>query len=255
MPLQRFPKKTDQSDGECEKEEYDRSEDRDMPDSESEDEHHKKQERDPNHVSEKIVKRPDLRWFYKIHPVVALEPKPEPKLKFCAEDVKLMEFFHNIILETGSNRLQVVVKLANIHLTPEKPTYSGDSWHTEGQINEHIYSIALFSYDNENITDSYIDSRTVANAEELDDGVLPYEQYDWKTIRRIFSMEWPGSGSRIQSVGSVLTREKCALFFPNIFQHHINSFKLADPIKPGHRKILALFLVDPAILGISNAYH
>ncbi|KAG5747133.1 hypothetical protein H9Q70_010189 [Fusarium xylarioides] len=251
--LQRFPKKTDQSDSEYETEEYDSSKDRDMPDSESEDEDGNEQERDPNHVSEKEVKRRDLRWFYKTHPVVAPEPSPEPKLKFSAEDIKSMGFFHNILPETGPQRLQVIVKLANIHLTPEDPNYPGGSWHTEGQINEHICSTALFYYDNENITDSYIDFRTVANADKLDDGLLSHEQNDWKTIQRILGIEWPGRGCTIQNVGSVLTREKRALFFPNVFQHHVNSFKLADPTKPGHRKILALFLVDPAIPVISTA--
>ncbi|KAG5786540.1 hypothetical protein H9Q74_014527, partial [Fusarium xylarioides] len=42
--LQRFPKKTDQSDSEYETEEYDSSKDRDMPDSESEDEDGNEQE-------------------------------------------------------------------------------------------------------------------------------------------------------------------------------------------------------------------
>jgi hypothetical protein len=30
--------------------------------------------------------------------------------------------------------LQVIVKLANIHLTPEKPEYGGGAWHVEGQL-------------------------------------------------------------------------------------------------------------------------
>lgn len=30
--------------------------------------------------------------------------------------------------------LQVIVKLANIHLTPEKPEYEGGTWHVEGQL-------------------------------------------------------------------------------------------------------------------------
>jgi hypothetical protein len=30
--------------------------------------------------------------------------------------------------------LQVIVKLANIHLTPDKPNYAGGSWHVEGQM-------------------------------------------------------------------------------------------------------------------------
>ena len=32
------------------------------------------------------------------------------------------------------NKLQVIVKLANIELTPEKPNYDGGSWHIEGQL-------------------------------------------------------------------------------------------------------------------------
>ena len=35
-------------------------------------------------------------------------------------------------------RLQIIVKLANIHLTPEKPGYEGGSWHVEGQLNEQM---------------------------------------------------------------------------------------------------------------------
>ena len=34
--------------------------------------------------------------------------------------------------------LQVIVKLANIHLTPEKPEYKGGTWHVEGQANESM---------------------------------------------------------------------------------------------------------------------
>jgi Protein of unknown function (DUF4246) len=36
--------------------------------------------------------------------------------------------------------LQVIVKLANIHLTPDKPEYEGGSWHVEGQL---VCSITL----------------------------------------------------------------------------------------------------------------
>ncbi|KAH7182172.1 hypothetical protein DER46DRAFT_492228, partial [Fusarium sp. MPI-SDFR-AT-0072] len=38
-----------------------------------------------------------------------------------------------------------------------------------------------------------------------------------------------------------------AIFFPNVLQHYISQFKLADPAIPGHRRILTLFRVDPAI--------
>lgn len=38
-----------------------------------------------------------------------------------------------------------------------------------------------------------------------------------------------------------------------MLQHQVQPFKLADPTKPGHRKILALFLVDPFHRVISTA--
>jgi hypothetical protein len=41
--------------------------------------------------------------------------------------------------------------------------------------------------------------------------------------------------------------------FPNGFQHRVGSFKLADATEPGHRKILALFLVAPTCPIISTA--
>jgi hypothetical protein len=34
----------------------------------------------------------------------------------------------------GNEGLQIIVKLANIHLTPEKPEYDGGTWHVEGQL-------------------------------------------------------------------------------------------------------------------------
>lgn len=43
------------------------------------------------------------------------------------------------------------------------------------------------------------------------------------------------------------------LFFPNVYQHRVSSFELADKTKPGHRRILALFLVDPTVPVISTA--
>ena len=43
--------------------------------------------------------------------------------------------------EYAKSGLQVIVKLANIHLTPENPSYDGGSWHVEGQLVSHLYSL------------------------------------------------------------------------------------------------------------------
>lgn len=43
------------------------------------------------------------------------------------------------------------------------------------------------------------------------------------------------------------------MVFPNVLQHRVESFRLANTSKPGHREILALFLVDPYLRVPSTA--
>ncbi|KAF4500879.1 hypothetical protein FAGAP_2922 [Fusarium agapanthi] len=188
----------------------------------------------------------DEAWFRETHVPELPDPKTELEelVKINPSDVKSSGFFGN------ASRVQVIVKLANIHLTPEKPTYDGGSWHVEGQLNEHICATALYYYDCDNITDSRLDFRTVANREEQT-MELSYEQGDFDSIERVFAID-PGADV-VQDIGSVLTRQDRMLFFPNVYQHHVSPFELTDKSRPGHRKILALFLVDPEIPIISTA--
>jgi hypothetical protein len=166
------------------------------------------------------------------------------KFKLTPQDVKTKAFFN------GAKQIQVIVKLANIHLTPDKPSYDGGSWHTEGQLNERICATALFYYDSDNITDCHLDFRTKADREHMM-MELDHEQSDHSSIERTFNIA--SMDHTMQDVGSVLTRPGRALFFPNLFQHHVSPFRLADPSRPGHRKILALFLVDPNVPILSTA--
>jgi hypothetical protein len=46
----------------------------------------------------------------------------------------------NFRTDFADRRLQVIVKLANIELTPDKPEYEGGSWHIEGQLVSLFYS-------------------------------------------------------------------------------------------------------------------
>lgn len=59
----------------------------------------------------------------------------------------------NKLISTFDN-LKVIVKLADIELTPERPVYPGGSWHIEGTENEDIIATVLYYYDIENISDS-----------------------------------------------------------------------------------------------------
>ncbi|KAJ4310830.1 hypothetical protein N0V84_010766 [Fusarium piperis] len=190
--------------------------------------------------------RLDKEWFYSTHPTFQPQPKKDldDLFKLKLSDVKSSGFFR------GASRAQVIVKLANIHLTPEKPKYDGGSWHIEGQLNEHICATALYYYDCDNITDCHLDFRTIANQDDLM-MELNYEQDDHRSIMRTFDID--SHGDTVQNIGSVLTRQDRMLFFPNVYQHHVSPFELADKTRPGHRKILALFLVDPVMPIISTA--
>jgi hypothetical protein len=57
----------------------------------------------------------------------------------------------------------------------------------------------------------------------------------------------------VQNVGDIVCKEGRLITFPNILQHRVSPFELEDPRKPGHRKMLALFLIDPNIRVISTA--
>ncbi|CAL9549260.1 DUF4246 domain-containing protein [Streptomyces sp. enrichment culture] len=134
-------------------------------------------------------------------------------------------------------RLQVVVKLASIHLTPDRPEYAGGSWHVEGMLNERIVSTGIHYWDSENITESTLSFRTA-----LDDP--QYEQNDSPGMREVYGLE--NEGALNQVLGTASTPAGRCLAFPNVLQHRVGPFRLADPTRPGHRKILAFFLIDPS---------
>ncbi|KIO34042.1 hypothetical protein M407DRAFT_17295 [Tulasnella calospora MUT 4182] len=48
-----------------------------------------------------------------------------------------------------------------------------------------------------------------------------------------------------QIVGATPIPAGRCLAFPNIYQHKVAPFRLEDETNPGHRKMLALFLIDP----------
>jgi hypothetical protein len=51
----------------------------------------------------------------------------------------------------------------------------------------------------------------------------------------------------VQEIGEVATKQGRVVAFPNLYQHRVGDFELVDQSKPGHRKILVFFLVDPTI--------
>jgi hypothetical protein len=146
-------------------------------------------------------------------------------------------------VDLRGRRLQVIVKLATIHLTPDKPEYAGGGWHVEGMMNERIVSTGIYYWDSENITDSRLSFRAAVNHPS-------YEQNDRDGVREVYGL---GDEDALNQVlGAAETRAGRALAFPNILQHCVDPFRLADPSRPGHRKILAFFLVEPSVTIVST---
>ncbi|RSL58206.1 hypothetical protein CEP54_007840 [Fusarium duplospermum] len=129
--------------------------------------------------------------------------------------------------------------MTNVHLTPEKPIYEGSLWQIDGQAIDRICATALFYYDCDNIADASISFRTQGNREDLSHK-SKYVVGDWLSIERIFAMKIRETRLRV-------------IFYPNVYQNRLGPFELVDKTRPGHCKMLALFLVDPTNPIISTA--
>lgn len=141
-----------------------------------------------------------------------------------------------IDLREDFDNLKVIVKLANIELTPENPVYPGGSWHVEGTINEDIVATVLYYYDIENITESTLSYRAAFEDPH-------YEQGDSIYCEHFFGIKDEEDMSK--ELGSTKAETNKLVIFPNSFQHHVDGFELLDKSKKGHRKILCFFLCDP----------
>ncbi|KAH6909370.1 hypothetical protein BKA70DRAFT_1188541 [Coprinopsis sp. MPI-PUGE-AT-0042] len=190
----------------------------------------------------------DLRWEWEEHIRRTILPEPDPFDANAVEDApeafSLKEKYGKL-----GRPLQIIVKLANIELTPDKPEYEGGTWHVEGKLNENIVATALYYYSSENITPSSLAFRQIGNS-RMDE--VNYDQGVHNFLKDVYGCE--NLCGAVQEVGSVETREGRLLTFTNILQHRVKPFELVDKTKPGHRKILALFLVDPNVRVLSTAH-
>ncbi|KAG0028301.1 hypothetical protein BGZ82_008504 [Podila clonocystis] len=142
-------------------------------------------------------------------------------------------------------KLQVIVKLANIELTPDNPTYDGGVWHVEGMANENIVASGIYYYHSENISETRLNFRIHVHEPG-------YEQSDDRGVMAMYGLA--NEEALVQPLDGIVTKQDRCIAFPNIYQHQVQPFGLADPTKPGTRKILVFFLVNPEtpILSTTN---
>ncbi|KAG5653950.1 hypothetical protein H0H81_009066 [Sphagnurus paluster] len=182
------------------------------------------------------------RWFSAVRQVVQPDagifaPPSVPKdleSQYYSKDTGRLKRDKTVDIyrDYGDRGLQVIVKLANIELTPEKPEYRGGAWQVEGMLNITTSRLA------------FRQQSVIAS-----DFRYEWDHHDW--LEAVFGCQ--NRTAAVQDVGSINTREGRLLTWPNILQHQVQPFSLAEPTKPGHRKVVALFLVDPGIRIISTA--
>ncbi|KAJ7746315.1 hypothetical protein B0H16DRAFT_1726496 [Mycena metata] len=122
--------------------------------------------------------------------------------------------------------IQVIVKLASIHLSPGDE-YPGGKWHVEGMATESIVSTFIYYFHSENIEPVDLNFRMATQAPQ------PHEQDDSSCMNILYGIRRDNACA--QDIGS----------------HQVSPFKLVDKTKPGIRKILVFFLVDPTVNIIS----
>ncbi|TBU41391.1 hypothetical protein BD309DRAFT_965334 [Dichomitus squalens] len=172
-----------------------------------------------------------------------LIPEPEPFAPPVDEEDKIK-------ISLRGRTLQVIVKLANVVLTPENPKYAGGSWHVEGMANENIVATGLYYYACENITESRLDFRTAIGAEGRGRSLV-HEQDDVQGYTAAFGLQRDRPLN--QYLGYIVAEEDKCVAFPNVYQHHVDAFELADSRKPGYRKILCFFVVNPFVRILSTS--
>lgn len=157
--------------------------------------------------------------------------------------------YYSISLQDQFEGLQIIVRVSNIELTPEKPSYEGDSHHNvAGILNEHIVSTAVCYFDLHNIKDAKVSFQQETNISSYDFNIEKFMAMD-----RLFNVpEWPYdsddpcSPDALQTIGSIpISRNGQFLAWPNTLRSKAEPFSLADPLRPGYLRFATLWLVDP----------
>ncbi|KAI1091929.1 hypothetical protein F5B19DRAFT_456821 [Rostrohypoxylon terebratum] len=168
---------------------------------------------------EKFLKKYSVGW-------------PEPRIRASCR--RLDPKKKPVLRKLFPSGIQVIFKMANIYLSPKEPRFVGRDWGLEDTSNEHIVATAIYDYDAENITESRITFRE--NVWED-----PAHEDDWHE----HELHWYDHDTAFSEIGSVLTQPGRMLAFSGRLLDQIEPFELRDPTKPGHKKYLAMFLVDP----------
>ncbi|KAJ2342568.1 hypothetical protein GGH92_005321, partial [Coemansia sp. RSA 2673] len=196
---------------------------------------------DPDEYYKSDEPQPDLGdddYFEEIIPwksrATFVPPQPEP---FTLPERPVSPY------NLRGRRLQAIVKMSNIELTPKRPIHGGKDWSVVGLANERIIATGIFFYDVANIAPASLGFREALSA--LD---FQVERYDIESIVKVYGIEENQLGERdhvSQELGSVGIKDGRCVVFPNVHQYKFPELKLADETRTGHCKMLTFYFVDP----------
>ncbi|KAJ2253747.1 hypothetical protein GGI13_002531 [Coemansia sp. RSA 455] len=142
-------------------------------------------------------------------------------------------------------RLQTIVKMSNVELTPENPNYSDKDWKLAGLANERTIATCVYFYDVANISSSSLQFREALSywnfeADDCHDNPSMVRAYglDADLIDDEYYLS--------QEVGNVDIKDGRCLVFPSTYQHLMSELRLEDSTKPGYCKMLTFYVVDPS---------
>ncbi|KAJ3171275.1 hypothetical protein HDU88_008313 [Geranomyces variabilis] len=149
-----------------------------------------------------------------------------------------------VIITLNGSSLQVFFKLMDIYLTPEQPTYEQGNWRSDATNNEGIVGIGVYYYELENITTPSLEFRLWCL---IGDG----QPSTARATKELFGAIY--HGDCLQHYGTVDALEGRCIAFSMLHQYRARPFRLQDPSKPGHLKMLYIYWVDPTAQRLSTA--
>ncbi|KAI0094474.1 hypothetical protein BDY19DRAFT_879129 [Irpex rosettiformis] len=133
--------------------------------------------------------------------------------------------------------VNVVVRMTEIYLRPDRPYQGASAWRAEGMLNEHIVACAYICIAANNARPLSIDYRMpVQTPLNSIPGDTEATQQTWGLRQGAPSHQYLGR--------STLTPGRI-VSFPNIYQTQFSSTSLIDPYKEGSMTVLGLYLMDP----------
>ncbi|EEU41751.1 uncharacterized protein NECHADRAFT_87785 [Fusarium vanettenii 77-13-4] len=135
------------------------------------------------------------------------EPRDFEEIDYAPEQILREKF--------KENGLQVIVNMANIELTPEKPEFPAGGW----CVSEKICATALYYLDSDIVTPSHLSFRTQTDSYLSDRIHAKQDEYNW--LERVYGTALRGYGfsTCVQNFRDGQTKQGRLLAFPNMLPY------------------------------------